>query len=197
MTRRIAFLDIDGTIIDHNGEIPESTIRAIREARSNGHLVYLASGRTPTEVEPRLIDIGFDGAILGAGAYVWVGELWAAGGWSIERLLTEADAAEMIAGYRDVGAEFILQGREDVWATQGGYNRLAAGLEAEGRLSEATRAALLDHITVTDVPPVTGIAKSVFSGTRRSASAWASVSTSSPARCPVSAPRAARFRPPA
>src|SRR5690606_24936768 len=33
-----------------------------------------------------------------------------------------------------------------------------------GRLSEATRAALLDHITVTDVPPITGIAKSVFSG---------------------------------
>lgn len=163
MTRRIVFLDIDGTIIDHDGEIPDSTVRAIRGARANGHLVFLASGRTPTEVERRLVEIGFDGAILGAGAYAWTGELWGEGGWAIERLMSPEDAAEMIAGYRDVGADFILQGREDVWATRAGFDRLASSLEVEGRLSDATRTALLDHITVTEDPPVTGIAKSVFS----------------------------------
>jgi len=163
MTRRIAFLDIDGTIIDHDGGIPESTVRAIRTARANGHLVFLASGRTPTEVEQRLVEIGFDGAVLGAGAYVWVGELWSEGGWAIERLMSPEDVAEMIAGYREVGADFILQAREDVYATQAGFDRLGSSLEAEGRLSDATRAALLDHITVTEDPPVTGIAKSVFS----------------------------------
>jgi Cof subfamily protein (haloacid dehalogenase superfamily) len=163
MTRRIAFLDIDGTIIDQNGEIPDSATRAVRTARANGHLVFLASGRTPTEVERRVVEMGLDGAVLGAGAYAWVGTLWSSGGWAIERLMSPEDTAEMIAGYRDVGADFVLQGRDEVWATPGGFARLASSLEAEGRLSDATRAALLDHVTVTEDPPTTGIAKSVFS----------------------------------
>ena len=159
----IVFLDIDGTIIDHDGEIPASTVAAIQQARKNGHLVYLASGRTPTEVEPRLVEIGFDGAILGAGAYAWVGELWDTGGWEIERLMPPADVAEMIAGYREVGADFILQGREATYATQGAVDRLAAALAAEGRLSDETRRTIVDSIIVTMDPPLTGIAKSVFS----------------------------------
>jgi len=163
MTRRIVFLDIDGTIIDQNGNLPDSTVRAVHTARANGHLVYLASGRTPTEVETRVANMGLDGAVLGAGAYAWVGPLWGDGEWAIERLMSADDAAEMIAGYREVGADFVLQGREQVWATPGGFARLAGALEAEGRLSDATRAALLDHVTVTEDPPTTGIAKSVFS----------------------------------
>ena len=158
MTRRIAFLDIDGTILDHDGSIPASTVRAIRAARANGHLVFLASGRTPTEVEPRLVEIGFDGAILGAGAYAWVGDLWDTGGWEIERLMPPADVTEMIAGYREVGADFILQGREATYATQGAVDRLAAALAAEGRLSDETRRTIVDSIIVTTDPPTMGIA---------------------------------------
>ncbi|WP_110589892.1 HAD hydrolase family protein [Microbacterium suaedae] len=163
MTTRIAFLDIDGTIIDHAGEIPESTVDAVQRARANGHLVYLASGRTPSEVEGRLVDIGFDGAILGAGAYAWIGTLWQAGGWRVERLMDPARVAEMITALRAVGADYVLQGRDEVWATRRAVDRVTAVLDAEGRLSDATREALLDHVTITDDPPHTGIAKSAFS----------------------------------
>lgn len=163
MASRIAFLDIDGTIIDHTGSVPDSTVEAVRRARANGHRVFLASGRTPSEVENRLVDIGFDGAVLGAGAYAWIGTLWSEGGWRVERLMTPADVGRMVDAYRAVGADGILQGREGVWATQRAFDRLARGLEAEGRLSPETRDALLAHVTVTDDPPHTGIAKSVFS----------------------------------
>ena len=162
-TAKIAFLDIDGTIIAHDGTIPESTVTAIRTARAHGHLVFLASGRTPTEVEARLVEIGFDGAILGAGAYAWVGELWQEGSWQIERLMDPADVSEMVGCYRELGADFVLQGREATYATQGAVDRLAATLAAEGRLSEQTRSAIVDRIIVTADPPTTGIAKSVFS----------------------------------
>ncbi|NHI16094.1 HAD family hydrolase [Microbacterium excoecariae] len=163
MSRRIAFLDIDGTIIDHAGGIPESTVRAVRNARAAGHLVYLASGRTPSEVEHRLVDIGFDGAILGAGAYAWIGTLWETGGWRVERLMDPAHVARMTAAFREVGADYVLQGREGVWATRRAFARLESSLDAEGRLSDATREALLDHVTITEDPPHDGIAKSVFS----------------------------------
>jgi len=163
MTRRIAFLDIDGTILDHAGTIPDSTREAISAARRAGHLVYLASGRGPTEVEDRVAGLGFDGAVLGAGAYAWIGELWREGGWRIERLMDPARVAELVRTYREVGADFVLQGRDDVWATQHAFDRLARTLEAEGRLTDETRDALLGRIEITDDPPHEGIAKSVFS----------------------------------
>ena len=163
MTRRIAFLDVDGTIIDHGGQIPASTVSAIRTARENGHLVFLATGRGPTEVEERLVEIGFDGAVLGAGAYIWLGTLWSEGGWHAEHLMDPSRVAEMVAAFETVGADYVLQGRDDVWATPSGYNRLAAGLDAEGRLSDATREALLERVTITADPPQDAVAKAVFS----------------------------------
>ena len=46
MKRRIIFLDIDGTLTEPGKNIPpDSALRAIREARAAGHLVYLCSGR--------------------------------------------------------------------------------------------------------------------------------------------------------
>lgn len=33
MTRKIIFLDVDGTIIDYDNHIPESAVTAIRQAR--------------------------------------------------------------------------------------------------------------------------------------------------------------------
>lgn len=163
MARRIVFLDIDGTIIDHQGGIPGSTVRAVRAARANGHLVMLASGRTPTEVEGRLVEVGFDGAILGAGAYAWIGELWGDGGWRVERLMNPPRVERMLEVLRTARADAVLQGRESVWASQAAFDRLAATLQGEGRLSPESAEALLSHIEITDDPPREGIAKAVFS----------------------------------
>ena len=46
MTRKIIFLDVDGTIIDYDNHIPESAVVAIRKAREKGHLVYVGTGRS-------------------------------------------------------------------------------------------------------------------------------------------------------
>ena len=37
MTRKIIFLDVDGTLIDYDNHIPESAVIAIRKAREKGH----------------------------------------------------------------------------------------------------------------------------------------------------------------
>jgi len=66
----IIFTDIDGTIYDYEGKIPESTVTAIRQLRNNGHKVYLVTGRSKAENKKELWDIGFDGIICGNGSYV-------------------------------------------------------------------------------------------------------------------------------
>ena len=67
---KIIFLDVDGTVVDYKNRIPESAITAIRQARTNGHLVYLCTGRSRSEMQQALWDIGVDGMIGGNGSYV-------------------------------------------------------------------------------------------------------------------------------
>jgi len=73
-TPRIAFLDIDGTILDHGRTIAPSTVEAIRAARAAGCLVYVSTGRSAGDIDPRVRDIGFDGAITNGGAYAQSGD---------------------------------------------------------------------------------------------------------------------------
>lgn len=69
--RKAAFFDIDGTIWDMHNKIPESTVKAIRKLRENGHLAFLCSGRSRAYIRnPRLFDIGFDGVVSGCGTMI-------------------------------------------------------------------------------------------------------------------------------
>lgn len=67
---KILFLDVDGTLVNYENQIPESAIRAVRQARANGHRVYICTGRSKAEVYPELWNIGLDGMIGGNGSYV-------------------------------------------------------------------------------------------------------------------------------
>ena len=67
---KIIFLDVDGTLVDYEGRIPKSAIKAIREARKNGHRVDICTGRSRAEVYEELWEIGLDGMIGGNGSYV-------------------------------------------------------------------------------------------------------------------------------
>lgn len=67
---KIIFLDVDGTLMDYENHIPASAVEAVRQARKNGHRVYICTGRSKAEVYPELWDIGLDGMIGGNGCYV-------------------------------------------------------------------------------------------------------------------------------
>jgi hydroxymethylpyrimidine pyrophosphatase-like HAD family hydrolase len=73
MTGKAVFLDVDGTLIDDYGWVPDSAVRAVREARRNGHLVFLCTGRSMVELSSGVLDVGFDGFVVASGAYVQVG----------------------------------------------------------------------------------------------------------------------------
>lgn len=66
---KFIFLDVDGTLVDYHNHIPESAVKAIRQARENGHLIYVCTGRSKAEMQPELWDIGLDGMMGGNGSY--------------------------------------------------------------------------------------------------------------------------------
>lgn len=70
MEKKVIFLDIDGTLRGFDGVIPESTKEAIRLARANGHETVVCSGRSLYQIDKSILDLGFDGIIGGAGAFV-------------------------------------------------------------------------------------------------------------------------------
>ena len=70
MEKKVIFLDVDGTLVDYEGNLPDSAAQAVRRARAAGHRVYLCTGRSRAEVYPFLWDIGLDGMIGGNGSYV-------------------------------------------------------------------------------------------------------------------------------
>ena len=51
MKYKIVFFDIDGTLVDENNHIPQSTIHAVKELRTKGLQVVLATGRSPIHIK--------------------------------------------------------------------------------------------------------------------------------------------------
>ena len=74
MTKKLIFLDIDGTLTPAGSNVPPaSALAAIRAAQQNGHKVFLCTGRNPDMLAP-VLAYGFDGAVACAGGYVFAGD---------------------------------------------------------------------------------------------------------------------------
>ena len=67
---KILLIDVYGTLVDYDNQLPASAVDAIRKARANEHKVYICTGRSKAEVYPNLWEIGLDGMIGGNGSYV-------------------------------------------------------------------------------------------------------------------------------
>ena len=69
------FFDVDGTLIDgRNGlyDIPEGVKKELKRIRSEGHKIFISSGRPKTMMENQFNDVEFDGYVLANGGYVEV-----------------------------------------------------------------------------------------------------------------------------
>lgn len=72
MERKIIFFDIDGTILSHrNYTISASTKSAIRKAKEKGHLTFVNTGRTFSEIDEEIKSVGFDGYVCGCGTCIY------------------------------------------------------------------------------------------------------------------------------
>lgn len=71
MSKKAVFFDIDGTLYDFRTGVIESTKKAIKKIRENGHLAIICTGRSKAMLpEEEVISLGFDGVIAGCGTYI-------------------------------------------------------------------------------------------------------------------------------
>ncbi|ALS28328.1 phosphatase [Paenibacillus sp. 32O-W] len=70
MTGKLIFFDIDGTLLDHDKRLPDSTKRAINELKRAGHEVAIATGRGPFMFEWLRDELGIDSFVSYNGQYV-------------------------------------------------------------------------------------------------------------------------------
>lgn len=47
---KIIFIDIDGTLINYEGRLPQDAVQAVQTTRKNGNRVYLTTGRCKAEI---------------------------------------------------------------------------------------------------------------------------------------------------
>lgn len=114
MTRKIIFLDVDGTLVDYHNRVPESAVRAIRQARKNGHLVFVSTGRSRAEMQDELWEIGLDGMIGGNGSYVEHEEQVV-----MHQLIAFEDAVSVVDWLHERGLEFYLESNNGLFASDG------------------------------------------------------------------------------
>ena len=69
---KIIFLDADGTLLHHEGFIPQSALQACQLAQKNVHKIVLCTGRQKVEVYGDMLKLDYDGMITGSGAHVEV-----------------------------------------------------------------------------------------------------------------------------
>lgn len=71
--RKAIFLDIDGTLTEPGrNEVPQSAVWAMEQARKEGHLVFLCTGRNYDMLKP-LLKHEFDGIAASSGGYIECG----------------------------------------------------------------------------------------------------------------------------
>ncbi len=68
MKQKLLLFDVDGTLMGYDAVVPQSCIDAVAQARKNGHLAYVVTGRTRMRAIPDGMEM--DGVIGGNGAYV-------------------------------------------------------------------------------------------------------------------------------
>jgi len=161
--RQAVFLDVDGTLIDDYGHVPDSAARAVREARTRGHLVLLCTGRSMVELTHHVLDVGFDGYVLASGAYVQVGT----DVLRHERLSPEA--VRHVADYFEThGGGCYFQAHDGVYATpesRDHLKRVVTGIVAGDPAFDERDHGLLryvDTIIVDADPYVAAITKAIY-----------------------------------
>ncbi|HKP06731.1 MAG TPA: HAD family hydrolase [Microbacterium sp.] len=162
--RRLVFVDVDGTLIDHHQQLRPSVVDAVRRARARGHLVHLCTGRSRREIPDTVAEIGFDGAVTAGGGFVEHGDEVVAG-----FTMPPAAVSELVDFFRERDIEYNFQGFDDVYPSEGLFARVRPMFEGDiartGDVAVSRDLKKLEaKMTYRGPVPREGIAKATFFG---------------------------------
>lgn len=109
--KKAVFFDIDGTLWNEHMQVPESTVRAVRQLRENGHYAFICSGRSRSNIRnEKLLGIGFDGVVAACGTHIdFHAET------VFEKLLTKEQVEFALGVLKKHGIPAVLEGPEHIY----------------------------------------------------------------------------------
>lgn len=116
---KAVFLDVDGTLVNDRGLVPDSARQAVRAARARGHLVFLSTGRSTSELWDTILSVGFDGLIAAAGGYIEVG-----GRVLAHTTVDPLALARAVAFFDEARIEFFLESNRGLFGSRGAKARI-------------------------------------------------------------------------
>lgn len=109
---KLIFLDVDGTLVNYDNELPSSAIAAVQAARKKGHKVYACTGRSKAEMPDFLWEMGLDGMIGGNGSYVeHEGQV------VMHQLIPAEEARRVVDWLKARGLAFYLESNNGLFAS--------------------------------------------------------------------------------
>jgi Cof subfamily protein (haloacid dehalogenase superfamily) len=123
--KKIIFLDIDGTLMNDNGVIPESATLAVRKARENGHFVFICTGRSRNIIFPEILEVGFDGMIGAAGGYIEIGD-----NILFHEQIKKENIQHVVEFFDTHEIDFFLESNEGTFSSKNGKRRMLSVIES-------------------------------------------------------------------
>ncbi|WP_041140233.1 Cof-type HAD-IIB family hydrolase [Beduini massiliensis] len=142
---KIIFIDVDGTLLDYENNLPASADKAIKLARQNGHKVYICTGRSKAEVYSYLWDIGLDGMIGGNGSYVEDHDHVV-----MHQVMTKEQGKHIVDWLKSRNLEFYLESNNGLFASENFETRGEPVIQEYSRRKGKDNS---DKLTVKDVFP--------------------------------------------
>lgn len=111
MEKAVLFFDIDGTLLSEvTKEVPQSAVQALKEAKKNGHFVFVNTGRTICSVPAEIRRLPVNGFLCGCGIYAEY-----EGRTIFEEHLDRKTAQAIADKALECRVDAIFEGMEDVY----------------------------------------------------------------------------------
>ena len=124
-SKKLVFLDIDGTLIAKGRKMSEKTVQALRQAHDNGHILCICTGRTYFEMPEETKE--FEAIISASGACVmWKKEVLFA------EFLSNQEKRQVEGLLEEAHAIYAMEGFDGLYMKKEIYERFLAKLEGCG-----------------------------------------------------------------
>jgi Cof subfamily protein (haloacid dehalogenase superfamily) len=163
MNKKLVFLDIDGTLVGYDAKIPPSALEALSRAQTNGHRIFIASGRARGIVYPWLLEaFPFDGMITAGGAQVFLD-----GKCIYESIMSEDDLTFAIDYFHRMGVYFTAASASNTYAEQAFVDVVLPAMKKAGYDDELVDKTFRDVIILDSLTGLRDIEKMSFFLSRR------------------------------
>lgn len=157
MNTKYIFLDIDGTLVDFDCTMPDSTLTALIEAQKRGHKLLISTGRYLGQIYPWLLKaVHFDGMVMSSGANIYFG-----GKQIYKKYFSREQLLYLDGKFKEAGACSCRQLENCLVSSDSDAAHMRSMLTKSG-VSEESAASLLGDVVVGDMCALDNVEKAIY-----------------------------------